>query len=124
VSTTDMAGKPVRQPGKTGRGRRPKNERQAASRAAQDSYWAERVARTSSPVQALRVLTDRTTSVALQAERRAATALRRVQASGDQAATAVAERRLASVRADITADISQILEALTAFAERHQTTRV
>lgn len=121
---TDMSGREFRAPGKTGRWRaRTRDERQAASQENKRQAWDERIGATESPIEALRVLADRASAVALQEERRAGTELKRARAAGEPGAITAAESRLAIVRASIEADINPILDQLTAFAARHETTR-
>lgn len=122
---TDLAGKPFRKAKTTGRGgRRSKEERQAASRDAQERHWARKFENASSPLAALRIAVDRATTVALNKERRAAAALAAAEGEGEAAAVRQAQLRSDSVRAELTAEINQLIEALLAFAERHETTRV
>lgn len=128
MSDVDLAGKPIREPGSTGRtgsrGRYTKEERQAASRAKQQAYWAQRFAAATSPLDALRVAADQASTVALQQERRAATALKRAQRSGNPAAIRQAELRLEATRAAISKEVNEIIDTLVAFTERHETIRV
>jgi hypothetical protein len=124
VINEDMAGKPIRAPRRTGRGRLPKGERQSTSRETQDRFWAARLAKTNSPVQALRVLADRATTVALQAERRAAVALEAAKAGGDPAQIKAAEARLTTLQTKLDGEINEVLDRLTSFIEAHQTVRV
>jgi hypothetical protein len=125
VSGVDLAGKPLRKAGQTGRsGSRSKKERGEASRQNQEASWAKRFAAAGSPLAALRLAADRATTVALQKERRAAAALDAAEQAGDQDATARQQRRLDAVQAELTKEVTDLTDALLAFAERHQTTRV
>jgi hypothetical protein len=120
----DLAGKPPREPGRTGRGRRTRDERKAVSAATRQQHWAARIAATTTVTQALRVMTDRATTVAVQAERRVAARVARAAASGDQAAKAAADRELAALRSTLTTELNAVIDALAAFADRHQITRI
>jgi hypothetical protein len=124
VSGTDLAGKPLRTAGQTGRsGPRSRKERADASHAAQEAHWAARIAACESPLEALRVAADRATTVALKKERRAAAALDAAGQAGDQDAIARERRRLDAVQAELTKEVTDLTDALLAFAERHETTR-
>jgi len=119
-----MSGREFRAPGKSGRWRqRTRDERQAASREKKKEEWDKRIATTDTPLRTLRVLADHAYTVALQKERLAGTELKRAMADGDQALITAAEARLEAVQAAIAADLNPIIDQLTAFAARHETTR-
>jgi hypothetical protein len=119
-----MAGREFRTPGRSGRWRqRTKDERQAASREQKKNTWDQRIANTGSVIETLRVLADQAYTVALQKERLAGTELKRARASGNPAAVTAAEARLEAARDAIKDDLNPILDQLTAFAARHETTR-
>lgn len=127
MTDQDMIGKPFRTPGKTGRpgrGRRTKEERQEASRDNKANHWAGRLDGTESPIQALRVMADRATTAALQAERRAGTEVKRAQRTGDAKKIADAEKRLTTLQTTIDDEINKILDQLADFVEAHQPVRV
>ncbi|MCL2581026.1 MAG: hypothetical protein FWE35_01055 [Streptosporangiales bacterium] len=122
---TDLAGKPFRAAGTTGRGtRRTKKQRQDASRANQERTWAARFEVAETPLQGLRVAVDRATSVAVKKQRRAEAALSAAKKTGDQAAIRQQQLRFESVTAELTTEITALIGGLTAFAERHETIRV
>jgi hypothetical protein len=124
--STDMTGRPVRQPGQSGERYREARERRAReSRARREKFWARRVAGAQTPLAAFRVFADRLSTAVIQRERRAAVAYDRASTDhpGSRQARA-AKTRLDKTRAEITADLVWLSERMLEIATRHETHRV
>jgi hypothetical protein len=124
--STDMTGRPVREPGRSAERYREARERRAReSRARREAFWARRVAAAETPLAAFRVMADRVSTAVVQRERRAAVACAQASAErpGSRQATA-AKTRLDRARGEITADLVWLSERMLEAAARHETHRV
>lgn len=124
--STDMTGRKVREPGKSGESYRESRERRIReSRERRARHWARRVEEAETPLQAFRVFADRVSAAVIQQERRAVVAYER--ARRDQPGSKkerAARTHLDKTRASITADLVWLSEQMLEIATRHETTRV
>jgi hypothetical protein len=118
----DMTGRSIREPGRPGeRYREARQRRIRASRERREAFWADRIKRARTPLEAFRVMTDRVSTAVVQRERRAAVAADRAKGKpgGRQA-----ENRLEAARREITADLMWLSQQCELIAVRHETHRV
>jgi hypothetical protein len=120
--SSDMTGRKVRQPGRAGERYREARERRIReSRERRQAFWAERIKRARTPLEAFRVMTDRVSTAVIQRERQAAVAADR--AKGKPGATQ-AQARLDAARREISADLMWLAGRCEDIAIRHETHRV
>lgn len=121
-----MTGREVRSPGQPGERWRERRERRTqASRERRGAYWSSRISAARTPLQLLRVVTDRLTTAVVQRERRAAVAYEHTLTVHHprSAQAAAARARLEAVRAEIAADLASVTDAMAALADKHETPR-
>jgi len=125
VSSADMTGRPVRDPGRRGERYREARERRAReSRARRETYWAGRIAAATTPLQLFRVVADKLSTAVIQRERRAAVEYDRARQGQDTRQEAAAKARLDTVRQEIAVDLAAVTDTLAALADKHETPRV
>ncbi len=125
MSSTDMTGRPVREPGRRGeRYREARDRRARESRARRETYWAGRIAAATTPLQLFRVVADKLGTAVVQRERRAAVEYDRARQERNGRQAAAAKARLDAVRREIAADLAAVTDTLVALADKHDTPRV